>query len=78
MKRWKMPGADTASESGNGIPDILNEAFHNIDLYKRLQLLDGGIRGGIEQKEHPILGQCGWQDTWKAFPVAGGLCMAHL
>lgn len=57
-------------ESGNGIPDILNEALYNIDFYKRLQLPDGGIRGGIEQEEHPILGQCGWQDTWKAYAYA--------
>lgn len=57
-------------ESGNGIPDILNEALYNIDFYKRLQLPDGGIRGGIEQEEHPVLGQCGWQDTWKAYAYA--------
>lgn len=57
-------------ESGNGIPDILNEALWNLTFYKRLQLPDGGIRGGIEQEEHPILGQCGWQDTWKAYAYA--------
>ena len=57
-------------ESGNSIPDILNEAMYNIDFYKRLQLPDGGIRGGIEQEEHPILGQCGWQDTLKSFAYA--------
>ena len=57
-------------ESGNGIPDILNEALWNLAFYKRLQLPDGGIRGGIEQEEHPILGQCGWQDTWKAYAYA--------
>ncbi len=57
-------------ESGNGIPDILNEALWNLAFYKRLQLSDGGIRGGIEQEEHPILGQCGWQDTWKAYAYA--------
>lgn len=57
-------------ESGNGVPDILNEARYNIDFYKRLQMADGGIRGGIEAEEHPILGQCGWQDTWKAYAYA--------
>lgn len=57
-------------ESGNGIPDILNEALWNTDFYKRLQMPDGAIRGGIEQEEHPILGQCGWQDTWKAYAYA--------
>ncbi len=57
-------------ESGNGVADILNEACWNIDFYKRLQLPNGGIRGGIEAEEHPILGQCGWQDTWKAYAYA--------
>ena len=57
-------------ESGNGIPDVLNEALYNLAFYKRLQLADGGIRGGIEAEEHPILGQCGWQDTWKAYAYA--------
>lgn len=57
-------------ESGNGLPDILNEALWNLAFYKRLQMPDGGIRGGIEQEEHPILGQCGWQDAWKAYAYA--------
>lgn len=57
-------------ESGNGIADILNEASYNVDFYKRLQMADGGIRGGIEAEEHPILGQCGWQDSWKAYAYA--------
>ncbi len=60
----------TIPESGNGIPDVLNEGLYNLDFYKRLQLADGGIRGGIEQEEHPILGQCGWQDAWKAYAYA--------
>jgi endoglucanase len=57
-------------EQGNGVADVLSEACWNIDFYRRLQLPDGGIRGGIEQEEHPILGQCGWQDTWKAYAYA--------
>lgn len=57
-------------ESGNGIPDIINEALYNTDFYKRLQLPDGGIRGGIEQEEHPVWGQAGWQDAWKAYAYA--------
>ena len=54
-------------ESGSGIPDILSEGLYNIDFYRRLQTPDGGIRGGAEQEEHPILGQCGWQDSWKTY-----------
>lgn len=66
FKALKLP----IPESGNGTADILNEARWNIDFYKRLQLPNGGIRGGIEQEEHPILGQCGWQDTWKSYAYA--------
>ncbi len=57
-------------ESGNCIPDILNEGLYNLAFYKRLQLPNGGIRGGIEAEEHPIWGQGAWQDSWKAFAYA--------
>ena len=66
FNRVKLP----IPESGNGLPDILNETLYNIDFYKRLQMEDGGICGGIEQEEHPILGQCGWQDAWKSYAYA--------
>ena len=35
-------------ESGNGLPDAVNEALWNLDCYRRMQTPDGGIRGGIE------------------------------
>ena len=54
-------------ESGNGVADILNEGMYNLDFYRRLQIPEGGIRGGAEQEEHPIIGQCAWQDTWKTY-----------
>ena len=54
-------------ESGNGVADILNEGMYNLDFYRRLQTPEGGIRGGAEQEEHPIIGQCAWQDSWKTY-----------
>ena len=57
-------------ESGNGIPDIINESNFGLDCYRRMQTSEGGIRGGIEVEEHPIVGQCSWQDTWEAFAYA--------
>jgi len=54
-------------ESGNGVPDLINEGLYNIDFYRRLQTPEGGIRGGAEQREHPVLGQCGWQDCWETY-----------
>lgn len=64
-------------ESGNGLPDILNEGLYNVDFYRRLQLPDGGIRGGIEAEEHPILGECGWQDSWPAWAYAPDFWSSH-
>lgn len=64
-------------ESGNGLPDIINEGLYNLDFYRRLQLPDGGIRGGIEAEEHPILGQCGWQDSWSAYAYAPDFWSSH-
>ncbi len=41
-------------ESGDGIPDIVNEARWNMDFWTRLQDPgDGGVRGGIESERHP-------------------------
>ena len=40
-------------ESGNGIPDILDEAKYGIDVWKRTQDKDGGVSGRIETTQHP-------------------------
>ncbi|MCQ2445921.1 MAG: glycoside hydrolase family 9 protein [Clostridia bacterium] len=64
-------------ESGNGLPDILNEGLYNIDHYRRMQTPEGGIRGGVEQVEHPILGQCGWQDSWTSYAYAPDFWSAY-
>ncbi len=57
-------------ESGNDLPDIINESLYNLDFYRRLQLPEGGIRGGAECEEHPKGGECGWQDSYKAMVYA--------
>ena len=38
------------------LPDILHEAVWTLDFFRRLQLPDGSIRGGIESSAHPLLG----------------------
>ena len=50
-------------ESGNGLPDIVNEALFNVDFYRRLQTPDGGVRGGIESSEHPRRGEASFQES---------------
>lgn len=49
-------------ESSNDLPDIVDEALFEIDVYRRMQTPEGGIRGGIECSEHPAEGCASWQD----------------
>jgi endoglucanase len=75
-------------ESGNGLPDIVNEAIYGLDIYRRMQLPDGGIRGGVESSEHPAEGGTSWQevhvalayapDHWSSYLYAGVASRAAL
>jgi len=68
-------------ESGNSLPDILDEAIFNISCYKRMQEPDGGIRGGIAAEASPRAGEASWQesltvlafapDIWSSYYYAG-------
>ena len=40
-------------ESGNGIPDLLDEALWNVAAWEQLQGPDGGVRMGVESYTHP-------------------------
>lgn len=40
-------------ESGNGIPDLLDEVIWGIDVWKQAQLESGAVPGRIEQTSHP-------------------------
>ena len=44
-------------ESGNGIPDLLDEALFSIRAWECLQEEDGGIRAGFEADRHPTYGE---------------------
>lgn len=50
-------------EATDGIPDLLNEVIWNVGFYRRLQLPDGGVRGGIESTEHPRPGEASWEES---------------
>ena len=68
-------------ESGNAIPDIVDEALFNLDCYRRMQTAEGGIRGGVESSEHPRDGEASWQESltvmayapcvWSSYEYAG-------
>lgn len=57
-------------ESGNGLPDMVNEALWGLEVFKRMQLPNGGIRGGIESAEHPRRGETSWQESWSVLAYA--------
>jgi len=40
-------------ESGNGIPDILDEAAYGVDVWKKTQRADGAVCSWIEMESHP-------------------------
>jgi len=48
-------------------PDIIREALWGIDLFRRLQVPAGGIRGGIESEGHPRYGEASWQESQMVF-----------
>jgi endoglucanase len=40
-------------ESGNGIPDLLDEALWGVSFWEQLQESDGGVRQGVQSHRHP-------------------------
>ncbi len=40
-------------ETGNGVPDILDEGRWALELWMQLQMADGGVRGGTESNGDP-------------------------
>ena len=77
-------------ESGNKLPDLLDEALWNMDLYRRLQRADGAIYHGVE--EAPTGGKVfrggpSWlhkdlivypPDPWTAYKYAGAAARTAL
>ena len=41
-------------ESGNGVPDLLDEALWGVSGWEQLQERDGGVRAGVESHRHPL------------------------
>ncbi len=57
-------------ESGNQLPDLVNEALFGLDCFRRMQLEDGSIPGGIESAEHPRIGEASWQESHPIYRFA--------
>jgi endoglucanase len=65
-------------ESGDGLPDVVNEALFNLDFYRRLQRADGGVRGGIESSEHPRRGEASFQESLTVMAYAPDIFSSHV
>jgi endoglucanase len=65
-------------ESGNGLPDIVNEALWGIDFFRRLQLPEGGVRGGIESSEHPRRGEASFQESLTVMAYAPDVLASYM
>ena len=73
-------------ESGNSIPDVVDEGLWSLDLYMRMQVADGGVRGGIEAQAAPPEGGASWitnqklyayaPDAWSSYLFAGAAAEA--
>ncbi|MEA5463733.1 glycoside hydrolase family 9 protein [Leptothoe sp. PORK10 BA2] len=50
-------------ESGNNLPDIVDEALWGLDVFRRLQNEAGGVSGGIESSGHPLRPEGSWQES---------------
>ena len=72
----ELPG-----ESGDGVPDILQQVLWITDYHSRLQNAEGGVGGGVETLQHPKIGErsfsnsqvwyCYSPDAWTTFHFAG-------
>lgn len=52
------------------VPDIVHEALWALDFFRRLQLADGSVRGGIESASHPLLGVPSYLEHYTVFAYA--------
>lgn len=51
-------------------PDIVHEIAWGLDFYRRLQLSNGQVRGGIESAEHPRPGEPSYLESLRVYAYA--------
>lgn len=57
-------------ESGDDVPDLLDEGLWTLDLFVRMQRDDGAVPGGIEAAEHPEDDSTSWTEELDVFAFA--------
>ena len=72
-------GQLTIPESGNGVPDLLDEALWSVAAWEYLQEDDGGVRIGAESNSHPPSFYLAHEDplpywTYSRLPVFTARC----
>jgi endoglucanase len=65
-------------ESGDGLPDLVNEALWNVDFFMRIQQPDGGVRGGIQSAIDPRYGEASWQESAPIYAYAPDAWSSYL
>lgn len=65
-------------ESGDAIPDIIDEARWCLDLFRRTQETNGEIYYGIESISHPSAGESSWNESLPIALVPGSPGIAYL
>jgi endoglucanase len=74
-ERLGLPASSIALEDArfaeaDDLPDILQESLWGVEFYRRLQLADGSVRGGVESDEHPLLGSASYLEHRQVFAYA--------
>ncbi|WP_181034680.1 glycoside hydrolase family 9 protein, partial [Arthrobacter sp. 08Y14] len=54
----------------DGVSDLIHEAVWNIDFYRRLQMPDGRVRGGVESAGHPLPGTTSYLEHQPVYAYA--------
>lgn len=54
----------------DALPDLVHEAIWGLDFFRRLQMADGSIRGGIESAAHPLKGEPSFLEHRQVFAYA--------
>ena len=54
-------------ESGDAVPDVLDEGLWDLDLFRRLQSPDGGVAGQVDQESFAREGETSWDNELRVF-----------
>lgn len=61
----------------DGVSDLIHEAVWNIDFYRRLQMSDGRVRGGVESAGHPLPGTTSYLEHLPVYTYAPDLVSTY-